>query len=265
MESSKILQARITLVQMLQQRGFTVPKSLSHLDPERLQIMSDFFWKRHTTRSAVFDIHITNADSQAYVAWLKPNNIKNQYASVIKQFYQELQAGPLDDLVIVVASLEPPTEQMYQWENNQTSVFSVSNLQFNITHHHLVPEHTVLSPAEANRARLAYSAGRGQFPTIQRFQSTEGLGDAVGRFLGMRRGDVVRIRRETKTSGTHVVYREVVGDEPNMLSVHHSDSGAEVVKPDSIETPKKSTTDAQKTPQKKSSASPKQEKKKSSA
>ena len=76
--------------------------------------MSDFFWKRPTTRSAVFDLHITNADSQAYVAWLKPNNIKNQYASVVKQFYQETFGKTLTDAEIIASAIDPQISQDLQ-------------------------------------------------------------------------------------------------------------------------------------------------------
>ena len=170
----------------------------------------------------MFDIHVENSDSQAYVAWIKPDNIKNQYLSVTKQFYGELHAGSSDDLIIVVATDTVPTETMYRWENHQISVFSIANLQVNITKHRLVPEHTLLSTSEAKRIRRLYQASIGKFPTINRFDSELGSGDAVGRFYGMRVGDVVRIKREAPTSGTHWVYREVVGDEPNPIVISES-------------------------------------------
>lgn len=215
MEPRKILKARQTVLEMLKQRGFSVDDSLLPIDQERLELMTEVFWEKKNKRSAVFDIHISNSDSQAYVAWLKPEGAKGQAEKAKIQFNRDLQAGPNDDLILIVVDDSPPSEQMYLWENNQTSVFSVANLQYNITNHNLVPKHTVLSNSEGKRARLLYHAGTGQFPALQRFQNEEGNGDAVARFYGMRVGDVVRVTRETITSGTHLVYREVVGDSPS--------------------------------------------------
>lgn len=66
--------------------------------------------------------------------------------------------------------------------------FLENELLVDITEHELVPEHVVLSDEEKAALLARYKLKEAQLPRIQ-------LGDAVARFYGMTRGQVVKVRK----------------------------------------------------------------------
>ncbi|KAK6463687.1 DNA-directed RNA polymerases II 24 kDa polypeptide [Scheffersomyces coipomensis] len=79
-------------------------------------------------------------------------------------------------------------------------VFQESNLIVNITHHELVPKHIRLSKDEKKQLLERYRLKESQLPRVQR-------DDPVASYLGLKRGEVVKIIRRSETSGRYASYR----------------------------------------------------------
>ena len=76
-------------------------------------------------------------------------------------------------------------------------------LLVNITHHQLVPKHSVLQDSEKAELLKRYRAKESQLPKIQ-------CEDPVAKYFGVRRGQVMKIIRLSETAGRYVTYRLAV-------------------------------------------------------
>lgn len=85
-------------------------------------------------------------------------------------------------------------------ENIRVEVFKRSELYFNITKHDIVPKHTLLTVYEKNELVRNLKIKPTQLPHIKR-------ADAMAKYMGLVKGDVVRIDRKSEITEQSIYYR----------------------------------------------------------
>lgn len=81
--------------------------------------------------------------------------------------------------------------------------FKFDDLLINISKHELVPKHELCSEEEKRLVLKKYRAKETQLPKILQT-------DPMARYLGARKGELVKINRDSETAGQYIVYRIVI-------------------------------------------------------
>lgn len=108
-------------------------------------------------------------------------------------------------ILVVEHGLSGPAASQIPLINAETKqmhveYFKDSELVIDITEHELVPDHTLLTEQQKKTLLNRYKLKETQLPKIQ-------ITDPVARYLGLKRGEVVKITRASETAGKYVTYR----------------------------------------------------------
>ncbi|KAF2083770.1 RPB5 subunit of DNA-directed RNA polymerase [Saccharata proteae CBS 121410] len=82
-------------------------------------------------------------------------------------------------------------------------LFMEQDLLVNITEHELVPRHILMSHEEKAALLKRYRLKESQLPRLS-------VNDPVAKFLGLKKGQVVKIIRSSQTAGRYASYRTVL-------------------------------------------------------
>lgn len=99
-----------------------------------------------------------------------------------------------------------PTRSFINSQGLRSEIFHISELQYNVTKHVLVPQHQiVIDKEEREKVRKDYNVRDFRlFPIILNT-------DPIVRFIGGQADDLIRIVRNPNHVGEHVLYRYCVG------------------------------------------------------
>ncbi|KAI9291079.1 RPB5 subunit of DNA-directed RNA polymerase [Neoconidiobolus thromboides FSU 785] len=121
----------------------------------------------------------------------------------VKDIYNKLEARNIPRCVIICEKKLTPAavKGLLSFAPKfLCEVFEEKECQINITEHVLVPKHVLLTKEEKETLLKRYHLKDTQLPRIQQ-------NDPVARYYGLRRGDVVKIVRNSETAGRYLTYR----------------------------------------------------------
>ena len=198
----KLFRASKTLNKMMEDRGYIVDDSLKDIN------FKDWLEKnnnRTTINGIFYKKDENNPDSivRLYFEYLEGGKIS---ANDIGIFFSNMKEAKADTGIIIISGqLTSQAKQKMTDINRELQVecFNISELMVNITEHSYVPKHILLSDEEKSMLFKRYKIKENQLPKIL-------ISDPVARYLGLRRGNVVKIIRDSETSGKYATYRITV-------------------------------------------------------
>ncbi|KAJ1914056.1 DNA-directed RNA polymerases II 24 kDa polypeptide (RNA polymerase II subunit 5) [Mycoemilia scoparia] len=121
--------------------------------------------------------------------------IKNYLQKMIEQGVTKAIIVCRKDLTAIARKSLASIDSKYNLES-----FNEKELLVNITKHELVPKHVVLTAPEKKELLIKYRLKDSQIPRIKE-------NDPVAKYYGMKRGQVVKIIRQSETAGRYLTYR----------------------------------------------------------
>lgn len=196
--AARLFRVYRTLAQMLDKRGYLVPKALREITPESFK---ERFGESPSRDSLT--ILVEKADdehNQLFVFFPEDEKVG---VKPIKTYTDRMKAENVGNAILILrVDITPFAKQALLEISDSFRIehFKESELLVDITKHQLVPEHQLLTPNEKSELLKRYRLKDSQLPRIQ-------ANDPIARYYGMKRGQVVKIIRPSETAGRYVTYR----------------------------------------------------------
>ncbi len=191
-----LYKVRKTAMEMLADRGFIIPqKKLTQTFEEFKEGLGE---DTFLTMSATKDDG--SSDGRIIVFFPEEEKISQEQ---IKNYITKLHENEILHCILVIkGKITPSAEKtIREFESSLTiEVFNENELLVNITRHEYVPKHVILNNDEKKELLKKYKIKDFQLPKILR-------GDAISRYLGLKRSNVVKIIRSSETAGKYITYR----------------------------------------------------------
>ncbi|EFN57043.1 hypothetical protein CHLNCDRAFT_48698 [Chlorella variabilis] len=194
---------RRTCLEMLRDRGYQI-------DKEDVEMSGRKFVEKFATepdpenvRRDAITILASKADDPTHQAFVFFFEDPKLGVKAIKAVAVRMRDERVPRSILVLQDkLTPFAKQCIQEMSAKFAieVFAEGELRVNITRHSMVPQHQVLSRLDKAALLERYKVKDTQLPRIQHQ-------DPVARYLGLERGQVVRIVRGSETAGRYVTYR----------------------------------------------------------
>jgi DNA-directed RNA polymerase I, II, and III subunit RPABC1 len=196
--AARLFRVYRTIANMLDQRGYMIPKGLREITPAAFKEK----FGEHPSRESL-TILVEKADDETAQLFVFFPEDEKVGVKPIKTYTDRMRAEGVSNAIMVLrVDITPFAKQALQEMSDSFRIehFKESELLVDITKHQLVPKHQVLTVAEKSELLKRYRLRETQLPRIQ-------VNDPVARYYGMKRGQVVKIIRPSETAGRYVTYR----------------------------------------------------------
>ncbi|KAM3290484.1 DNA-directed RNA polymerase V subunit 5A [Capsicum chacoense] len=196
-ESHRYFLARRTILEMLRDRGFAIPNS--EIDITLQEFREKFGQRPDVERLRIIAMHRNDLTNKVLVIFCGPNSVRvNFIRSILAQI---MNKESLNRLILVIEN--PMTSQatkVLEGSSFKTETFQITDLLVNITKHVLKPKHELLTKAEKEKLLKKYNLEDKQLPRMSQK-------DAIARYYGLEKGQVVKVTYSSEIIETHVTYR----------------------------------------------------------
>ncbi|XVF47580.1 hypothetical protein PTKIN_Ptkin03bG0120900 [Pterospermum kingtungense] len=200
---TKLFKARRTVLEMLRDRGYSVEES--DIKMTKSEFVEKFGNNVHLKRDDLL-ILSNKGDAPTDLIYVFFPTDQKVGVPMVRNCAKCMKADNVHNAILVVQkALTAPAKAAIGEINSyfHMEVFEEAELLTNITEHMFVPKHTVLKDQEKKELLKKYRVKETQLPRIL-------VTDPVARYYGMKRGQVVKITRQSATADTYDTYRYAV-------------------------------------------------------
>ena len=205
MNLNRIIKSRPIILEMIKLREYNTDK-YSNYSIKEIEVMINTMPNKITVENSPLDMTFTKDENTILVKYITNAKVRaGNISNLIFDLDDKLKSG--DTLIFIVNdnivsdTLNEIINNFLKKNNIFIQIFSIESLMFNITEHSLVPKHEIISKSETDAIMMKYNIQSPlQLPLI--LQS-----DPVAKFIGAKKGDVVKITKPSETSGEYINYR----------------------------------------------------------
>lgn len=195
-EKNTLFKIRKTVIEMVEDRKYIFPDSdkinfeefSSQFDAKNLDIFVN-----NENKPPLY-IHFHNENKS-----LAKSDLKNLVESIIEKYNNH-------EIKIIILLKERGNGSIFKELNKEeykhVEIFMNKNMIFNITHHQLVPKHSLLSSEEEEEILEKYNTTKNKLPKIIRT-------DPIVQYYGMKPDQICKIIRKSPEVGESIYYRLV--------------------------------------------------------
>ncbi|GLT40942.1 hypothetical protein SLA2020_150520 [Shorea laevis] len=200
---TKAFKARRTALQMLRDRGYSVEDA--EIKMTRQQFVERFVVNGQLKREDLLIESSKGDGPYNQICVFFPDGPKVGVPVVRSYVGKMKDKNAFNAILVVQMPLTAPAKGAIAEVNTNfgLEVFEEAELLSNITEHIFVPKHAVLTSEEKKKLLADYRIKETQLPRIL-------VNDPVAKYYGLKRGQVMRIIRESATADTYVTYRYAV-------------------------------------------------------
>lgn len=195
-DSHRYYLARRTVLEMLKDRGFAVPSV--DLDLPLQEFRNKHGQMPEVDNLTISALHRDDPSIKVQVLFCGPNIVK---VNVVRAIAAKIYNSNLSRLILVVQNkMTNQALKALDLLSIKVEVFQITDLLVNITKHELRPKHQLLTNKEKQNLLKKYSINEKQLP---RMLET----DAIARYYGLEKGQVVKVTYTGDLTQLHVTYR----------------------------------------------------------
>ncbi len=195
----KLFRVWKTLNQMMADRGYIVEEDFSKITYQE-------WLQKNNNKATLNGIYYKKSEinpEEVFRLYFEYIGESKLSAKEISIFFSKMKDAKADSGIIVISGQLTSQAKQKMIDINyelQVECFNISELMVNITEHSYVPKHILLTKEEKKMLLKRYKIKEHQLPKIL-------TTDPVAKYLGLKKGDVVKIIRDSETAGKYVTYR----------------------------------------------------------
>ena len=197
-EKKEWFNVRKTVLEMLQDRGNSIPEEVSIVNFEQFSIKYD---------TDNIDMYIDDGNKKIYVHFNINLNKKFGKSDLVETLKKVVGTYKDENINLILLLREKEnstvTKELERKQYENVEIFLKKNMMFNITHHRYVPKHIVLNDEESEETVLKFNTPKNKFPKILK-------SDPVARYFAIKSGMMFKILRISPEVGESISYRYCV-------------------------------------------------------